>query len=298
MERTADTITPRSSGFNIPLTGIIVLTTVFIRVAPGQEKAAMLLAEEPDSLSLFNQYEQRLSQEERDQLEPFEPMRILRESGLLSDGFTRCMSLEVGGVRFYLELDEKKRPLTTHPASFLKIYRDVTVLHDTVRILSDNVLTLRVPAGKQVRLGADATLMRLFSSGPETFVLHIGKERIRGWVRLDPAKEKSAWALLRSVSVREVPSSVADRIASRLNGVNRRLQDLYLLFGKETGTSHVAPQWQLRMNGKGLLCVLSGDSAAHVQSTRLLARELGGFLIGTTLDITVRPGRIEIGQRR
>lgn len=296
MERTADTLAwlpPRP----LPVPFLFLLATMFFSAAPGQERATILLAAEPDSLSLFNQYEQRLSQEERDHLEPFEPMYILRESALLSDGFTRCMSLEIAGVRFYLELDEKNKPLTTLPAGFLRIYRDVAVHRDTVRVLAANVFHLTIPAGPRIRLGDDARLKRLFSSGQETYVLLLGKKRIRGWVRLDPAKENVTWMVLRSAPTRGVPSSVADRIATRLNSINRRLEELYQLFGRESGTPRNAPQWQLRMNGEGLLCILSGDSTAHVHSANLLAREFEGFLIGTTLGVTVRPGRIEIGQR-
>jgi hypothetical protein len=206
------------------------------------------------------------------------------------------MSLEIAGLKFYIELDEHGKPVTTLPAGVLRIYRDATLYDDTVQVISAIVLT--VPAGPKTRLEGNAKLRRLFSHGSETYALHLGEPRLRGWVSLDRAKENVTWRVLQPTSVRGIPSSVADRIASRINDTNRRLQSLYELFSRESGIPRESPRWQIRKNDDGILCILAGDSVFHQQSTRLLAREFGGFLIGTNLHVTIHPGRIEINERR
>ena len=266
--------------------------------AMAQKQADFLIALHPDSLAMYNQYQQRLSTYERDQLEPLHPMRIIDESTVLNDGFTPCMSVEIGGVRYYLQINDKGTPAPAY--GFLKILRNVVPLDDTVRILKGGVVHLMTPGGSGVRLDQNSTIRRYFIDRDNTFVLHVSPNRRFGWVKLDPFQENKSWSIIKRTAQKGIPSVVADRIVSRLNNVNRRLQILYGYFSNETGRPRSAPQWQITMNLEGLVCILEGDSLTHDhwQSTQLLAREFEGYLLGTTMSVAVQPKRIAIEPRQ
>ena len=67
-------------------------------------------------------------------------MKILDAAATLNDGFTACMKIEIQGRVFYLLKDDVLEGSGRRKLGFMRIVKDVTVLNDTVRLTSSNLM--------------------------------------------------------------------------------------------------------------------------------------------------------------
>lgn len=303
MERTSKAIGRLlfNSQFLFSLSALLFLLQPSLLAESGfePERGKFVLIEYPGSLRMYNQYEQRLSPLERGRMVPFLPMRVLEQSGFLSDGFTPCMKVEVEGMLFYIQVDEKGRPVSAGGEGLFQEYANVIPLDGIVRVHTTGRLTFTSAKGKRSILERDALLKRYFSYGGSMFVRRVDKDSSFGWVKLDSGAENSTWSILMPPAERGIPSSVTERVGIRLHEVNRYLRVLFEQFSKQSGRAHETPEWKAGRERTALVCILTRDSSSHAfwESTRLLANDIEGFLIGTDLTMTVSPRRIEIRPR-
>lgn len=300
MERTARAVT-RSLHFRI-----LALAACLVPVAPHAlsgapqgERATFILIERPSTLLLYNQYEQRLSADEKSRLAAFAPMRIIESKGLLSDGFTPCMKVEMEGTVFFIQTDGRGKPVTTSSAGRIRLYKNVAVLDDVIRLHSPKGTAFSLPNNKRSTLVRGTVLNRYFADGSQVYVRPVDGSSY-GWIQLDPGSKYSLWSeVMPASSGPGLPRRVIAKIESRLAEVNRDLRTLYALFNTESGRGLPVPEWRIKTANDSLICSLVRDSSegAFAASTHLLAKDFEAFLIGTDLTMVVLPRRIEIRRR-
>ncbi len=274
-----------------------------VALVPGASASAFprgdefLIVERPARLLVLNGYQQGLAPQ--DSLNPFVPMRILKDRDMLGDGFTPCMSVEIYGRPYYLVRGKDGLLAGVGQAGKVERVTGRLLESDTIRVLRGGALRLVSPGGRGVRqLGGGELLVRLFLSGGETYVRSSGKAPSFGWVTLSASSEGRLWGPIRppltegSVKAARVRDSV-QAILSRMNGV---LSSLFRFFNLQERKNRLAPQWQLHESGDSLLCTLVGGSPEneYPQSTLYLSKDLEIALLGTDLEVVQIPGGIEI----
>lgn len=261
-------------------------------------KADYLVVERPQQLVIYNQYQQRVSPSEKSALLSDVSFRILNPNGVLGDGFTRCMKVELGGKNFFLEKDENGTLLGADGAGARQMYTAAEVLEDTIEILKTNRLVLSdMHQSRTSTLQGGDRVVRIFRLNGKVYGKLLGVNERYGWINFGDASSKD-WRVVKELglSVSDQLRKIFPLIEVRLKAVNEKLFRLYEHFNQKFSQHRQSPQWQLQRAGNTIVYVLvpdiSGDRFA--ESSQLLGKNLEGLLLGTDLRVASSPGRLEI----
>ncbi len=261
---------------------------------PSPVTGEVMVVEHVDKLILYDKYQQHLSVQARAGLQPFTPLRILKEKDVLGDGFTPCMDVAIGEDAYFVVggMEDARR------SGVLATYRNVRLLSDTVEVLRSRAVSFSpVDRLRWTPMPAGERLLRIFAEGTRTYVRRLGAGAGYGWAALPPSGEGKSWRpLVRSVaSFTVLPPDVLGRIRTHLGEKNELLRKLFAFFNGRTGEQKTAPHWELEASGQDVDCVLhDGRGEDFAESTKYLVRDLDDLMLGTGFKATAAPGRIAI----
>lgn len=280
---------------------LVLLIFAFAPRLPAQNKSDFLIVEKAERLLPYNKYQQGATGQERRLLTGAIPMKILNADNLLGDGFIRCMKVEVEGEMFYLRKDNDGKLSSSGPLGFEKIFRNTTVLLDSVEVLTNHIVRLVPVNSPSWMLHAGVTLFRVFRYGDNTYCKLPGSSPVYGWIDFRSIVEGRDWRVRAPVSSKSLPVSdaVIEQIRSKIDRVNDLLARLFDHFNDETNQRRQPPRWMVETSGKTISCTLQGasDVEEFQQSSAYLAMDIENLVLGTNLEVTKAPGSIKIRQK-
>jgi hypothetical protein len=259
-----------------------------------------LVAERPDRFLIFNKYQQQITPRERAMLVPFVPMRIVRSNDVLGDGFTPCMTVEIGGEFFYIVKGREGELSGSEHAGAIRRFAAGTDLSDTIAVLKNGAFQLFSPVGgarRNIRRGE--RLVRFFQDGDRTYVGTVDQKPVYGFMQLPASSRGHTWETDRTGIAdegTEVPQRALEAIRATIEEVNGVYRNLYAFFNKETGEQRPIPRWTMSRSRGTIVCALANrpSGADRTLSTRYLLKDLENAVLGTPLKVTGSPDRIEI----
>src|SRR5713101_4038664 len=111
-----------------PIFAFLLLVTTL----QAQNGSDFLVVENVDHLLVYNKYQQEITDQDSKLLVPFVPMRILKAADFLSDGFTRCMQVEINDEIFFLLKDTEGKLTRSGSLGFESTFHNPTIILDTV----------------------------------------------------------------------------------------------------------------------------------------------------------------------
>lgn len=288
------------TGNNLAVSALVVVLYVLPLQARVQVSADYLLIEHVERLIVYNRYQQHTTPEEQKIFTPFIPMKILDAEAKLNDDFTPCMKVEIQGHVFYLLKNEALDFSNKSKLGTMHIFKNVTVLNDTVRLTSSKIVFISPDQKIDYPLQASKILLRYFRDGKKTFVKLIGQRPDYGWVNFSDRKNAKEYIALYSKKSLDSSSPLSDeirkRIQSKLIETNKALNNLFTYFNSETNTRKIAPQWRLVAFERQYACILEPEEYAeqYAESSQYLAGEIESILLGTNYNTVRFPGKIEI----
>lgn len=271
----------------------LALLFVLLALRESTRGADFLIVENVKHLVFYNKYQQLPSEQDRSILKPQAAMKILKRDDVLGDGFTRYMQVEMEGEVFYLLKESSGNLARSGPLGSVQIYTGTTPLQDTIRIITP------INSGLG-NLRKGERLFRIFRNQQGTYVRRLNGTPFYGWVDLASGTEGRAWEVVRNTGANpeltSVPRTTMENIRTKLNAANSVLNRLFLHFNKEAGQTRQSPQWKLTTSGAAILCTLDGvtNGESFAESTLYLTNEIETLLLGTQLQVSHSPGRIEI----
>jgi hypothetical protein len=258
-----------------------------------------LIVENVDRLQVYNKYQQEATATDRQMLVPFVPMRILKASDILGDGFTHCMQVEIGGQIFYLLKDKAAGLSRSGPLGFDKIFSNATILLDTIRILTRHSIQFSSINSSARQLSSDDRVLRVFRHQNLTYCSVLSNPPQFGWIDFSGRKDGKDWIVLRNIAPIDssISSGVVQKVRTQVDEVNRVLAHLFEFFNKRTNQQKQPPQWNIEASKKTILCTLQGSSESFEQSTFYLINDLENIVLGSAFEVAHTPGRIEIRQK-
>lgn len=277
-----------------------ILSVVLLTVAAASvaERADYAIIESFDRLTVYNRYEQPLSEREQRSFLPYAPLRIHERDQVLGDMITRALSFTYDGETYYA--------LHSHDGSraeskFRRILAGCTPIGDTVVVTKPNAVrfTPSLPNVRTTYLPKGERLARVFRSGNRCYVLRLGAKPMYGW-----APVRSSWRAANAADERDdgtMPIGLRKRLLGRIDQINETYGQFFGHFNELTGEHRSVPAWMPAEQGVDRLSWrLSkpyGTDARLRRSTQYLIQDLEGMLLGKPYTVTYNGGLLAVVPR-
>jgi hypothetical protein len=286
----------------LPLLTAGVITAV-ITAAIAQGAADFIVIPDPLDYTIYNQYQQPVSEQEKAGFVPYSPFQIIDHDMMLGDQITRALKFDFQQKMFYLLKDENGKFTGEKSKTGHRVFHGAEPFEDTIEVQGKG-LAMVSGAGRNVAMATGTRLVRVFRSGPRYYCAALLDRTIYGWSSLEP---RSAWrkiehgdsekiAALRDTGLSE---PLRKRILARFASANASYKVFFLHFNSLTGDERAVPQWRCESReGDRLLCRLAGSNGEQLsESSQFLAQDIGNMLIGTNFKVTSGNGEIDIQKR-
>lgn len=267
----------------------------------GELSGDVLIVERPARLVLFSRYQQRLTPDESRRLPPFVPMVLVRERDHLGDGFTPCASVEIGREPFYILRDESGEFSAEGDPGTTAVFRNVSLLEDTVVLLRGKGLRLRPAGGKgEILLPALTRVVRMFEDRSGTYVRLASGTAKFGWIGLTRAAGSGEWRTVEPASAERVaPEELLQRLQPVVDAANSSLRRIYDALAPGSGRGRMPPSFLLVRSRGDVRCSLAPPSlsGSFTGSLRAMLPEIERVLGGTGLHAEIADDAILIPLR-
>jgi hypothetical protein len=283
---------------------LCIILPLLITNAVAQGAADFFVVSDPRAYTIYNHYEQPVTEQEKADFVPYSPFQIIEKDMLLGDQITRALKFVFQHKTFFLLKDEDGTFAGDKPASGIRAFRGVELFEDTLEVRGSG-LTMASWGGGYLSIAEGTRLVRVFRSGPRWYCAAFLDRTVYGWCSLEP---RSVW----SRAERAVPAgraaktdtvfseSLRQKILARFASVNKSYTTCFSHFNSLTGDEKSVPQWNCESSGSRMRCRLSGPYSNGDQlseSSRCLAQEIGMLLSGTDFRVTCRGGEIVVENR-
>lgn len=270
---------------------LIVIFVNAIAVLASAQQSDFLIISQPYSLQILNKYEQRLTSSELAGLPQFLPAEIIESNEVLSDEYTNALKISYAGKIYFLPKNSDNQIVNKKNASYYKIYYNVTLVNDTIKILESGKFVLQTPypdKADKISVPKNTQLIRIFKNKSDYYVLIPGAVNRFGWMRFP---YNNYWEKIKNVSTQpdlKTPDIIAGNIISKTEQVNAVYRDLFRLLNKQTGTNHAAPQWTVdRLGGALQLKFIPSEYGSNfAESNSRFIQEIEYLLLGS--DYTLK----------
>jgi hypothetical protein len=243
------------------------------------EKSDFWIIEAPSALVIYNQYEQRLSAEEKAALGSFSAWRILDFNHLLSDFYTHTIKTEQSGLIYFFQISDTGELVNHAQAGKIQKIANATVLGDTVQILKNKNLILN-SGNSDFALSEGSLLQRLFTHRGKTFARYLNGQ-VYGWVS---GNQVAGWKIYHgSEKNKAVENRIFEQVDIIFNSYNSRLKKLFVYFNNKNQSQYDYPQWVGQKNPSLLIYRFQPVqySGKFDKSRSFLIQELHDLLYGS-----------------
>ena len=219
------------------------------------QQSDFLIISQPYSLQILNKYEQSLTSSELAGLPQFLPAEIIGSNELLSDEYTNALKISYAGKIYFLPKNSHNQSVNNKVGSYYRIYNNVTLVNDTIKILENGKFVLQTPypdKTDKISVPKNTQLIRIFKNKSDYYVLIPGAVNRFGWMRFP---YNNYWEKIKIASLQpdlKTPDIISGNIISKTEQVNVVYRDLFRLLNKQTGTNRAAPQWTVDQLGGSL----------------------------------------------
>lgn len=240
-----------------------------------------IIVENPATIQILNEYEQRLSREKQSLFPAYMPFRIITENDILSDSYTRAIKASCDGILYYLVKNNIGNLLMLSPGnSPLRITKAHT-LTDTVKITRNNMV--QITTNKyNVALAKNELIKLIFIKNNRYYVKQLAPSGVYGWISGNQHRYWIPFIREKEISniTKEFPSYLVNTIKAQFNAYNRILRELFIFFNKQENSHQDIPEWNLEVAGNKIYCRFEGISnrQEYQRSIRLIMRRLENIL--------------------
>ena len=264
---------------------IILLLIFSFRIIQGQT-ADYLIAENPSNLTIYNKYQQHISDQLRDQFVPFTPFRIVHENEILSDQITLASRVLFNHQVLFLLKNEQER-YSPENNGYIKLFKNCEIYGDTIRVLKNlRVSTFKKPKelykkNRHNYLQEGQLCKRIFKYRNLYYVKLMSDSTVFGWTLLP----RNGWEINRqsNFSFAIVPENLISRLQLRIESVNQDYENMFNYFNKKYNQEKMIPNWILEISENQIQGTLNDPSlkAQLKNSNRYLMQDIDNIFLGS-----------------
>jgi hypothetical protein len=287
-------------GIRVSMLRILTIIMLAASAASAAVTADFIVLASPDHFSIYNAYQQPLSEAERALMPAFSPLQIIRLNDTLGDGITPAARCRFGSSTLYLLTDGRRGFIGDDKSSYHQILKGCILLGDTVETSAPVRLYERYPGeGRQWNVERGTVLEPLFQYKEYLCLITKGARSRFGWCA---RSSQSSWHRVTPTPAAAAPSVPSEAIAAllseRIAFVNATYQTFFDHFNQATGQQRTVPAWQPVAAGSVVMTwrLNAPYGATHEldESTQYLVKDLENVLIGKPFRVSFQQSTITV----
>jgi hypothetical protein len=273
---------------------------IYSNTAITAQTADFILLKSPRALTIFNQYEQPLTADEKAQLSIGAPMQIMKADVRLGDQITRAMQCSFEQKTYFLLKNENNE--LPGALGNVQILKNCAILDDTVEIIGDAArFSSEFPSRVfSVPLKKGAVVILIFRFNNVYALKTTGPGALYGW---SPISTQGAWRKKASAQISvdtALSSSIREELLGRIEAANESYKKFFEAFNHKTNSQKIIPEWKKLTTGSELRWRLNAPYD-HIdelsESTKILVEQLRDILIGKPFTAIYEDGELTISPR-
>jgi hypothetical protein len=257
------------------------------------------LLESSQSFTIFNEFEQPLSDAEKNSLLPYCPMHVIQNDFRLGDQITRAMQCRYRQKTYYLLKDGKGALIGDK--NRLRLLKGCTMAEDTVEIVKGGATAFTGKSSQspqsRVELHKGSRLITLFRYGNELYALQTEPVEQYCWVSASSRESLKRIKRAMSPSDTSISKDLLAQLSQRITAANSSYQTFFGRLSECSGQQKSAPRWSEEAGAPGRAWRLSepyGHTGELDASTGYLVNDLREILIGKPFSVRYEKGLISI----
>lgn len=244
-----------------------------------------LIAEKPQSLIIYNGYEQLLDKKQKNYFPPFSPFKILIKKTLLGDGLTPVLKAEWRKQIFFLGLNAEGSLVSQKNFADYKILNGCLVYGDTVKVICTRGIPMYGTGDAvgplQKHSSQGERLIRLFVYKSNAYVNPMFPNASYYWIKKENTRCFEKW----TADVRPLSSHISpelwEQVSEYMKGINITYQKYFSFFNRIHNKESKAPFWQEEKDACFFYLNSSGEEYNLIHSTALLLKNINLRLSGS-----------------
>jgi hypothetical protein len=275
---------------------IIYFLLLFVPLLSTQEneetQSQYWIIAHPSALVLYNQYEQRISDPEKNELPEYSAWRIIEDNHVLSDQFTLTVKTELNHSIIYIQLSDEGEPLNKQQAGKIDIIKNARNQGDTLRVKTSGRVSMQ-RGSELIALSKGILIERLFRYRKKTFAKDISGN-ISGWIVGNASAHLENY--IPEKSDPELEKQLYSRVDQIFISCNKRFIKLFSFLNDIYGTINPSPAWIAEKSSNYLKYTLTPSmyQSRFSQSQSFLVQELRDLLYGSMYQLSAAEGQIII----
>ncbi|MBE2279647.1 MAG: hypothetical protein IAE91_04585 [Ignavibacteriaceae bacterium] len=277
---------------------LILLPLIIVISAFPQSgaKKDFLVVENPSALTIFNKFEQTITESRKKAFPSFTPFLILNNNEKLSDGFTGVVRTNFRGEEYLVLLDIKGLSSGNKSENGVYLFENTSLLNDSVQMLKDKIVERIFPENKKIEFKKGQIFSRIFSDKKGTMILDpYGKY---GFYKLENLKEKSDFnkLLVDKIADNGLDEVIISEIKSTVNSFNSTLKNINEYISDKRGITKEVPRFNINEEPNLLRITLEPIASAKLfsRTQNSLLSEIRLLLIGRKITLNERGNTIII----
>lgn len=272
---------------------IIIVFSVFPQ---SGAKKDFLVVENPSALTIFNKFEQTVTESRKKFFPSFTPFLILNKNEKLSDGFTGVVRTNFRGEEYLILLDIKELTAGNKSENGVYLFENTSVLYDSIQMLKDKIVERIFPESKKIEFKKGQIFSRIFSDKTGTMVLNPYGNY--GFYKHENLKEKSDFKILLVDKLVEtgLDKIIISEIRNTVNSFNSTLKSINEYISEKRGVTKEVPRFIISEKPNLLLITFEPEASAKLfsQTQSSLLSEIRLLLIGRKINFNERGNSIII----
>lgn len=262
-----------------------------------------LIVENPSSLTVYNKYQQHLSDEIYTELIPFAPFQIISESELLSDQITQGSRVMLDNQILFLVKDDHDR-YSPDKNEYIRLFKKCDIYGDTIKVLKNLRVSIfekpehRYKKNKHIYLDPAQECIRVFKYRNLHYLKLLADSVVYGWTNLP----RNGWEIYHQSDKKNVKLSenLISRLKIRIESANQDYENFFNYFNKKHNLEKSIPYWNLEIDEYEITGMLNNLSLGHdlKNSNRYLMRDIENIFLGSNFKATTSDSIFTIRQKQ
>ena len=277
----------------------LFLFFIFISGFAYSQTADFLVVENPAALTIYNKYQQSISDQMQNQLVPFTPFQIIEKDELLTDQISHASRVLFEDNIYFILMDEEDNYITDKN-EYVKLFKNCELLGDTIKIIRNNRVSIFSKPEYYNRMHQHSYLeenqycLRMFRYKNLYYLKIPGDSVIYGWTQLP----RNGWEISHDsrAGLDIIPENLLSRLKIRIDAANQDYENFFGYFNKKYNMDDKIPYWNLDVSDYEIQGALNDPAlAGHLtNSNRYLMQDIDNIFLGSNFTLLYTDSTFEV----